>query len=260
MSNRPVVLEAKNIAKTFGDLKVLRDVSLAVGKGEAVVVIGPSGSGKSTLLRCICGLESLNGGEILVEGRIVVDSNSLKSWQGRRKARQRFNELRGEIGMIFQRFNLFPHMTALGNVMEAPVHVRQMPASEAERLARELLGKVGLADKLHMYPAKLSGGQQQRVAIARALAMQPRILLFDEVTSALDPELVGEVLKVMRGLAKEGMTMIVVTHEMQFAEDVADRVLFMDEGVIVEEGTPAQVLRAPTQQRTRSFLQRVITR
>ncbi len=162
--------------------------------------------------------------------------------------------------MVFQRFNLFPHMTALGNVMEGPVQVRQMPASEAERLARELLGKVGLADKLHMYPAKLSGGQQQRVAIARALAMQPRILLFDEVTSALDPELVGEVLKVMRGLAKEGMTMIVVTHEMQFAEDVADRVLFMDEGVIVEEGAPAQVLRAPSQQRTRTFLQRVITR
>lgn len=260
MDQHTVVLEAKSIDKRFGALHVLKGVSLVVGKGETVVVIGPSGSGKSTFLRCVCGLENLDGGELYVEGRLLVDSNSSRSWHGRRKARERFHELRGEIGMIFQRFNLFPHMTALGNVMEGPVQVRQVPPAEAQRLARELLGKVGLADKVDAYPAKLSGGQQQRVAIARALAMQPRILLFDEVTSALDPELVGEVLKVMRALAREGMTMIVVTHEMQFAEDVADRVLFMDEGAIVEEGPPAQLFKAPTHKRTRTFLQRIIDR
>jgi polar amino acid transport system ATP-binding protein len=260
MHSRAGVLEARQIEKRFGNLQVLKGVSLTVGKGETVVVIGPSGSGKSTLLRCICGLESLDGGELLVDGQRVVDSDSAKTWQGRRKARERFHELRGEIGMIFQRFNLFPHMTALGNVMEGPVQVRQVPPKEAERTARELLAKVGLADKVDVYPAKLSGGQQQRVAIARALAMQPKILLFDEVTSALDPELVGEVLKVMRTLAREGMTMVVVTHEMQFAEDVADRVLFMDEGLIVEDGPPDQIFKAPTQKRTRAFLQRILKR
>jgi polar amino acid transport system ATP-binding protein len=260
MGKEPTILEARAIEKRFGSLHVLRGVSVAVGKGETRVVVGPSGSGKSTLLRCICGLESLNGGAVLIEGKVVVDADSAKSWAGRRAARHRFHELRGEVGMIFQRFNLFPHLTALGNVMEAPVQVRRMSAGDAEVLAREQLRKVGLAEKADAYPAKLSGGQQQRVAIARALAMQPKILLFDEVTSALDPELVGEVLKVMRQLAAEGMTMVVVTHEMQFAEDVADRVLFMDEGVIVEEGSPRQMFSAPAHQRTRAFLQRVLER
>jgi len=260
MADRAVVLEAKAIEKRFGSLHVLKGVSLTVGKGEVVVVIGPSGSGKSTLLRCICGLETLDGGELLVDGRLVGDGSSARTWQGRRRMRGRFHELRGEIGMIFQRFNLFPHMTALGNVMEGPVQVRGMRPEEAERMARVLLGKVGLAEKVDVYPAKRSGGQQQRVAIARALALQPKILLFDEVTSALDPELVGEVLKVMRDLAREGMTMVVVTHEMQFAEDVADRVLFVDEGVIVEEGPPSQIFKSPTQKRTRAFLQRIIER
>ena len=254
------VIEAKAVEKRFGALHVLRGVSLAVAKGEVVVVIGPSGSGKSTLLRCLCGLETLDGGELYVEGQLVVDSESAKSWQGRRRMRARFHELRGEIGMIFQRFNLYPHMTALGNVMEAPVRVRRLAGTEAERMARELLAKVGLSDKTDVYPAKLSGGQQQRVAIARALAMQPKVLLFDEVTSALDPELIGEVLKVMRGLAREGMTMVVVSHEMQFAEDVADRVVFMDEGVLVEEGAPGEIFRNPREKRTRAFLQRILER
>ncbi len=260
MGDAAVVLEAKSVEKCFGSLQVLKGVSLRVGKGEVVVVIGPSGSGKSTLLRCLCGLETLDGGELHIDGRLVVDSHSSKTWRGRRKARERFHELRGETGMIFQRFNLFPHMTALGNVMESPVQVRGIPPKQAEQVAREVLGKVGLADKSDVYPAKLSGGQQQRVAIARALAMQPKILLFDEVTSALDPELVGEVLKVMGALAAEGMTMIVVTHEMHFAEDVADRVLVMDEGVIVEEGSPGQIFKAPREKRTRAFLQRILER
>jgi polar amino acid transport system ATP-binding protein len=260
MAKEPTILEARAIEKRFGSLHVLRGVSVAVGKGETTVVIGPSGSGKSTLLRCICGLEGLNGGAVLVEGKVVVDAGSAKTWAGRRAARRRFHELRGEVGMIFQRFNLFPHLTALANVMEAPVQVRRMSVRDAEALAREQLRKVGLAEKADAFPAKLSGGQQQRVAIARALAMQPKILLFDEVTSALDPELVGEVLKVMRQLAAEGMTMVVVTHEMQFAEDVADRVLFMDEGAIVEEGSPHQMFTAPAHQRTRAFLQRVLER
>ena len=260
MTGPTPVIEGRRIEKRFGALEVLRGVSLAVARGEVVVVIGPSGSGKSTLLRCLCGLEWLDGGELRVEGQLVADAGSPRSWPSRRRARARFHELRGEIGMIFQRFNLFPHMTALGNVMEAPIRVRGLRLAEAERLARDLLGNVGLSDKTEAFPAKLSGGQQQRVAIARALAMQPKVLLFDEVTSALDPELIGEVLKVMRGLAGEGMTMVVVTHEMQFAEDVADRVVFMDEGSIVEEGAPARIFREPRERRTRTFLQRVLER
>ena len=255
-----LVIEGRAIEKRFAALHVLRGVSLALGRGEVVVVIGPSGSGKSTLLRCLSGLEWLDGGALHVEGRLVADGGSSRSWRSRRQARARFHELRGEIGMIFQRFNLFPHMTALGNVMEAPVRVRGLGRAEAGRLARDVLGRVGLSDKADAFPATLSGGQQQRVAIARALAMQPRVLLFDEVTSALDPELIGEVLKVMRGLAQEGMTMVVVTHEMQFAEDVADRVVFMDEGMIVEEGPPARIFREPRESRTRAFLQRVLER
>jgi len=252
-------LEACNISKRFGSLVVLKDVSLRVQKGKACVAIGPSGSGKSTLLRCICGLESIDRGEVRVAGRTVARGRSglsrLWSWGG-----PAFAGGRGEIGMIFQRFNLFPHRTALENVALAPVKVRGLPRREASTLAQDVLARVGLADKADAYPHTLSGGQQQRVAIARALAMEPRILLFDEVTSALDPELVSEVLRVMRVLAESGMTMVVVTHEMQFAEEVADHVLFMDEGAVVEEGPPRTVFREPTQERTRSFLHRIIER
>jgi polar amino acid transport system ATP-binding protein len=231
---------------------------MAVRKGEACVAIGPSGSGKSTLLRCLCGLETIDGGQILIDGTVVADVNSGRGILGLRKSRRPFLGLRGEIGMIFQRFNLFPHKTALQNIAIGPEQVRGTSREESEAIALALLAKVGLAEKANALPETLSGGQQQRVAIARALAMQPRILLFDEVTSALDPELVGEVLNVMRGLANEGMTMVIVTHEMQFASEIADRVMFMDGGLVVEEGPPEQVLRAPTEERTRNFLRRVL--
>jgi polar amino acid transport system ATP-binding protein len=228
-----------------------------VRKGEVVVMIGPSGSGKTTFLRCINHLEKINQGKLYVDGELVgyretPDGKIVEDTE------KNIARIRAEIGMVFQRFNLFPHMTALENVMEAPIQVKRTPKDQAEARARELLRKVGLEQKADAYPARLSGGQQQRVAIARALAMDPKLMLFDEATSALDPELVGEVLKVMRQLAEEGMTMVVVTHEMGFAREVADRVIFMDGGVIVEEGQPEQVFSAPQQERTQTFLRMIL--
>ncbi len=252
------MIRLEGINKSFGRLHVLRDVSLEVKKGEVVCVIGPSGAGKSTLLRCINHLEPLDSGTIYIEGvpvyrfthggKQVVDPD------------HKIEALRSEVGMVFQSLNLFPHFTALENVMVAPIHVRHEPKDDVRRRALALLTKVGLSDKVAAYPHELSGGQQQRVAIARALAMQPKAMLFDEVTSALDPELIGEVLRVMRQLAAEGMTMLVVTHEMGFARDVCDRVIFMADGVIVEEGTPQQIFSAPRNERTKQFLQSILER
>jgi polar amino acid transport system ATP-binding protein len=246
---------AENVHKSFGKLEVLKGIDLAVQPGEVCCLLGPSGSGKSTFLRCINHLEKINGGRLSVDGQLV----------GYRQSGDKLHELReketaakrAEIGMVFQRFNLFPHMTALGNVMEAPVRVRKVRKADALEAARKLLDRVGLSDKLDSYPAQLSGGQQQRVAIARALAMQPKLMLFDEPTSALDPELVGEVLDVMRGLADDGMTMVVVTHEMAFAREVGDTVVFMDGGVVVEKGVPRQVIDDPQHPRTKAFLGKV---
>ena len=240
------MIELVDVHKSFGTHHVLRGFTAAISKGEVVCIIGPSGSGKSTILRCINGLESYEKGEIRVEGqRVERDKRSIVA-------------IRTRVSMVFQRFNLFPHRTALENVAEGPIYVKREPREEALRRGRMLLARVGLAEKEGAYPAQLSGGQQQRVAIARALAMQPRAILFDEPTSALDPELVGEVLQVMRSLAEEGMTMVVVTHEMGFARDVADRVLFLDGGVIVEEGEARAVLTNPRHARTQDFLRRVL--
>jgi len=252
------LVRAVRVGKRFGETEVLRDVDLAVQPGEVLAIIGPSGSGKTTLLRCIAHLERPTSGHVEVAGErvgAVLDRGRLRSMTDREIAR-----LRRGIGMVFQRFNLFPHLTALENVMLGPTRVLGQRRAEAEPLARELLRKVGLAHKADSYPERLSGGQQQRVAIARSLAMQPRLMLFDEATSALDPELIGEVLAVMRDLARDGMTMLVVTHEMGFAEDVADRVVFMDHGCIVEEGPPQQLFRAPSHPRTQAFLRAVIDR
>ena len=240
------MIEIKELSKFYGDHQVLRSVSLQVNKGQVVCLIGPSGSGKSTVLRCINGLESYEGGEVKVFGE-HIDRES-----------ERIHHLRSRMGMVFQRFNLFGHRTVLENVMEGPVYVQKVPVAEARAEALSLLAKVGLQDKAEFYPAQLSGGQQQRVAIARALAMKPEAMLFDEPTSALDPELVGDVLDVMRRLADEGMTMIVVTHEMGFAREVADRVCFLYGGCIVEEGEAHQVLCSPQQARTQDFLRRVL--
>jgi len=240
------MIEITNLRKAFGDHIVLQDVTLGVARGEVVCLIGPSGSGKSTVLRCINGLESYEGGEFRVFGR-RVDRTSPS-----------IHALRGSLGMVFQRFNLFGHRTVLQNVMEGPVYVKREPRAQARAEALALLEKVGLSEKAGAYPAQLSGGQQQRVAIARALAMKPEAMLFDEPTSALDPELVGDVLQVMRALADEGMTMIVVTHEMGFAREVADRVCFLYDGRIMEEGTAAEVLGAPQNPRTQDFLRRVL--
>lgn len=240
------MIEVDNLHKRFGDNEVLKGVSFKVGAGEVVCLIGPSGSGKSTALRCINGLESYEGGEIRVLGE-RVDRHA-----------KTIHALRGSVGMVFQRFNLFPHRTALENVMEGPLYVKREPAETARQEAMALLDKVGLAHKAEAWPAELSGGQQQRVAIARALAMKPKAMLFDEPTSALDPELVGEVLTVMRALADEGMTMVVVTHEMGFAREVADRVCFLHSGSIVEAGTAEQLLSSPQHARTQDFLRRVL--
>ena len=250
------MVRAEGVHKRFGRLEVLRGISLEVARGEVMCVIGPSGSGKSTFLRCINHLEKINSGLLSVDGDLV----------GYRQRGAKLYELRdsevatrrAEIGMVFQRFNLFPHKTALENVIEAPCQVRSVPRKEAVAQAEVLLERVGLADKLDTYPVALSGGQKQRVAIARALAMAPKLMLFDEPTSALDPELVGDVLDVMRGLARDGMTMIVVTHEMGFAREVADTVVFMDAGVVVESGPPAEVLGAPRHERTKAFLAKVL--
>ena len=246
------MVHAENIIKRFGSLTVLNGVDLSVQRGEVVVIIGPSGSGKTTLLRCINHLEKIDGGRIFIDGEMVgyreVNGRVVEDTEGA------IARKRSQIGFVFQRFNLFPHKTALENVIEAPIHVLHQSKAEVTERAIALLGKVGLSEKANVYPHKLSGGQQQRVAIARALAMNPKLMLFDEATSALDPELVGEVLKVMRQLAEEGMTMVVVTHEMGFAREAADDVIFMDKGVIVEQGPPEQIFDHTTNERTRGFL------
>jgi ABC-type polar amino acid transport system ATPase subunit len=244
-----VIIRAVKLNKYFGDKHVLKDIDFEVRKREVVALIGPSGSGKSTLIRCLNGLEKASSGEIYIHGQRLDPYLSVKQ----------LSPIRREIGMVFQNFNLFPHMTVLQNVIEAPLLVRKLPKDQAVALGEKLLVKVGLLEKRDVYPSRLSGGQKQRVAIARALAMQPRALLFDEPTSALDPELVGEVLKVMKDLAYEGSTMVVVTHEMQFARDVSDRVVFMSEGVIVEQGDPQEIFKHPKQKRTQVFLERVLS-
>ena len=240
------MIEVMNLRKSFGNLEVLAGVNFTVRTGELLTIIGPSGSGKSTVLRCLTRLEEADSGTIIVDGYDV------------RSPATNMNHVRAEAGMVFQQFNLFPHMTALGNVTLGPRKVRGLSRAEADDLGMQLLSKVGLADKALNYPAQLSGGQKQRVAIARALALQPKVILFDEPTSALDPELVGEVLSVMRQLAEEGMTMVVVSHEMAFAREVADKVAFMNQGLIVEEGPPEQLFGAPKDPRLRDFLRRVL--
>jgi polar amino acid transport system ATP-binding protein len=240
------MIKFRGVNKWFGPLHVLNDINLSVKAGEVVVVCGPSGSGKSTLIRCINKLEPIQKGEIVVDGMSLGDSST------------DITKLRAEVGMVFQQFNLYPHMTALQNITLAPIKVRRQSRGEAEQLARDLLVKVGIPEKAGNYPAQLSGGQQQRVAIARALAMQPKIMLFDEPTSALDPEMINEVLDVMVNLAREGMTMIVVTHEMGFAKKVSHRIIFMDEGRIVEEGDPQKFFANPKEERTRTFLSKIL--
>ena len=247
------IVRARGLTKSFGPLAVLKGIDFDVLPSQVSVVIGPSGSGKSTLLRCCNGLETADGGMLDICGKRLAD-------HGRRPPEKELNALRMHVGMVFQSFNLFPHLSVLGNVTIGPRRLRGMSAEAAEAAARSLLGKVGLAAKADAYPATLSGGQKQRVAIARALAMEPLVMLFDEPTSALDPELVGEVLQVMKDLAREGMTMLVVTHEMGFAREVADVVSVMDDGVVLESGPPAQIFDAPRHPRTREFLQAVITR
>ena len=239
------MIEIKGLRKAFGADEVLKGIDLSIDEKEVVVIIGPSGSGKSTLLRCMNHLEEPTGGEVVVDG-ITLSSEA------------NINKVREEVGMVFQRFNLFPHMTVLENIMLAPMKVKHIARDEAEKTARELLARVGLAEKADAYPDNLSGGQQQRVAIARALAMHPKVMLFDEPTSALDPEMVGEVLDVMRALANDGMTMVIVTHEMGFAREVGDRLLFVDEGRIIESGVPREVFEHPKEERTRSFLSKVL--
>ena len=250
------MVSAERVVKSFGSNVVLKDISLTVNRGEVVCVIGPSGSGKSTFLRCINHLEQVNAGRLYVDGDLIgyrEKGGKLYEMQPREAARQR-----RDIGMVFQHFNLFPHRTALANIIEAPIQVKGVKKAAAIARAKDLLAQVGLSDKAEAYPAQLSGGQQQRVAIARALAMDPKLMLFDEPTSALDPELVGEVLGVMKKLASEGMTMVVVTHEMGFAREVADQLVFMDGGVIVESGAPREVLSNPQHDRTKAFLSKVM--
>jgi polar amino acid transport system ATP-binding protein len=250
------MVKAEDVHKRFGRLEVLKGVSLDVAPGEVTCILGPSGSGKTTFIRCINHLEKIDGGRLWVDGELV----------GYRQSGYKLHELRegevarqrAEIGMVFQRFNLFGHMTALENVVEAPIRVKKISKEKAVASAKALLDRVGLGEKYESYPSQLSGGQQQRVAIARALAMNPKLMLFDEPTSALDPELVGEVLDVMRGLANDGMTMIVVTHEMGFAREAADRVVMMDAGVIIEEGTPEHFFQAPEHERTKQFLSKIL--
>jgi ABC-type polar amino acid transport system ATPase subunit len=252
------LVKLKEVNKSFGRLQVLREITLEVQKGEVVCIIGPSGAGKSTLLRCVNHLEPIDSGTIYFEGRPAF--RYLRDGKAVADSEARIEAIRSQIGMVFQSFNLFPHLTAIGNIMEAPVYVRRVAPEQAREEALALLKKVGLQEKSNRYPHELSGGQQQRVAIARALAMHPKLMLFDEATSALDPELVGEVLRVMRQLASEGMTMMVVTHEMDFARDVADRVVFMADAAILEEGPPQQMFSAPANARTRQFLQTILDR
>jgi polar amino acid transport system ATP-binding protein len=250
------MVKAEQVCKSFGALEVLKGITLEVGKGQVLVMVGPSGSGKSTFLRCINHLEVVNAGRLYVDGELIGyrdRGNKLYEISPRVAAKQR-----RDIGMVFQHFNLFPHRTALENLIEAPIHVKGVKKKEAEARAKDLLDQVGMAEKATAYPAQLSGGQQQRVAIARALAMNPKLMLFDEPTSALDPELVGEVLEVMKKLAAEGMTMVVVTHEMGFAREVANQLVFMDGGVVVESGPPREVLANPKHERTKAFLSKVL--
>jgi polar amino acid transport system ATP-binding protein len=257
-AGRRPMIEAEDLHKSFGHIEVLKGVSLSVDAGEVICVIGPSGSGKSTLLRCLNWLEVPERGRIRIDGQVAYREEA--GGRLRLQAPRRIAAIRATVGMVFQAFNLFPHLTALENVMEAPVHVLKRPKAEARAAAAALLAQVGLADRADHYPEELSGGQQQRVAIARALAMGPKAMLFDEVTSALDPELVGEVLGVMRDLAARGMTMVVVSHEMNFARQVCDRVLFMEGGVIAEEGIPAEIFTRPREARTRAFLKEILER
>lgn len=248
-----IMIELDDLHKYFGKNEVLKGINLQVEKSEVLVIIGPSGSGKSTLLRCVNLLETPTSGKVIIEGELMNDTSlSFKAYQ------KHLNRIRTEVGMVFQHFNLFPHMTVLGNIIEAPMQVLNQSKEEAVKNAEVLLEKVGLADKKDVYPSTLSGGQKQRVAIARALAMNPDVMLFDEATSALDPELVGEVLRVMEELAKEGMTMLVVTHEMGFAKKVGDRVVFMDGGYVVEESTPEEIFSNPKNERTKKFLMEVL--
>jgi polar amino acid transport system ATP-binding protein len=250
------MLRSEGVHKRFGRLEVLKGISLEVQPREVMCLLGPSGSGKSTFLRCINHLENIDAGRLWVDGELVgyrQSGGKLHELRDKEVARKRT-----EIGMVFQRFNLFPHMTALENVIEAPIRVKGTPKAMANATARELLDRVGLGDKVDVYPSQLSGGQQQRVAIARALAMEPKLMLFDEPTSALDPELVGDVLNVMRGLARDGMTMVVVTHEIGFAREAGDTVVFMDDGMVVETGSPREVFDNPREERTRAFLSKVL--
>ncbi|WP_027955241.1 MULTISPECIES: amino acid ABC transporter ATP-binding protein [Halobacillus] len=240
------MIEANQLNKYFGDLHVLKDIDFQVKESEVVVLIGASGSGKSTMLRCLNFLEMKNGGELYIQGKEINPK------------KDNLNEVRQRVGMVFQHFNLFPHKTVLGNVMEAPLQVKKLSKAQAGEEGKQLLEKVGLGDKADVFPSRLSGGQKQRVAIARALAMKPEIMLFDEPTSALDPELVGEVLQTMKTLAQEGMTMVVVTHEMGFAREVADRVVYMHDGKIVESGTPQEIFENPKEERTQAFLSSIL--
>ncbi|WP_022661393.1 amino acid ABC transporter ATP-binding protein [Paucidesulfovibrio longus] len=246
MSETKPIIEIKNVHKFFGQLRALTDVSLEIGRGQKFVIIGPSGSGKSTLLRSINRLEDIDLGQIIVDGKDVMDPKN------------DINKIRMELGMVFQNFNLFPHKTVLQNLTMAPIKLKGMSKAEAEKTAMSLLNKVGIEEKADVYPTMLSGGQQQRVAIARALAMNPKIMLFDEPTSALDPEMIGEVLEVMVTLAKEGMTMVVVTHEMGFAREVADQIVFMDQGQIIEQGTPRHFFENPEHPRLKQFLEQIL--
>lgn len=250
------LIRTEKVSKRFGDNEVLKDISLSIDPGEVICIIGPSGAGKSTYLRSLNQLEKITSGKIFIEDELFLHRENDHTVE--RIAPDKQKKLMLDMGMVFQRFNLFPHRTVLENVTLAPIRVKKMPRNEAEELARDLLTKVGLIDKIDEYPAKLSGGQQQRVAIARALAMQPKIMLFDEPTSALDPELVGEVLGVMKKLAEDGMTMIVVTHEMGFAREVADRVLFMCDGIIAEDNSPDEIFTNPKHPRLRQFLQSIL--
>jgi polar amino acid transport system ATP-binding protein len=240
------IITVKNLRKSFGNLEVLKDINAEIQEKEVICVIGPSGSGKSTFLRCLNRLEEISGGEVVINGHNITDSKI------------NINKVRQEVGMVFQQFNLFPHKTVLENITLGPIKILSTDKAEAEKIALELLNKVGLKEKANSYPGELSGGQKQRVAIARALAMNPKIMLFDEPTSALDPEMVGDVLEVMKQLAKEGMTMVVVTHEMGFAREVGDRVIFMDGGYIVEENEPNQLFGDPQHERTKAFLSKVL--
>ncbi|TPI97931.1 MULTISPECIES: amino acid ABC transporter ATP-binding protein [unclassified Mesorhizobium] len=253
MSTQRPMVEVRGARKSFGAVEVLRGIDLSVERGQIVAIIGPSGSGKSTLLRSINHLEGLNSGEVWLDGLQVNQKLHGQAFE------RHINKVRQQMGMVFQHFNLFPHLTVIENITMGPVILKSMPKAEARALALELLSKVGLSDKIDAYPSRLSGGQKQRVAIARALAMQPKVMLFDEATSALDPELVDEVNAVMKQLAAEHMTMLIVTHEMRFAGEVADRVLFMDGGMVVEEGPPGDIFRAPQKERTRTFLKKYLS-